>query len=64
MIERQGDNKDYYHEVHGKAPDLGAIELGDTWKFPRPGPRWAQGGEIVNRPAMPATLPLKWVGQE
>ncbi len=44
--------------------DLGAIELGDTWKFPRPGPRWAKGNEIPNRPAIPASLPRKWVGLE
>jgi len=56
--------KDYYHEGRGKAPDLGAIELGDTWQFPRPGPRWAKGNEIANRPAIPASLPLKWVGLE
>jgi hypothetical protein len=57
-------DKNYYHEARGKAPDLGAIELGDTWRFPRPGPRWAQGSEIANRPALPASLPLKWVGLE
>lgn len=56
--------KDYYHEARGKAPDLGAIEQGDTWKFPRPGPRWAKGNEIANRPAIPAALPPKWVGLE
>jgi len=54
----------YYHEARGKAPDLGAIELGDTWQFPRPGPRWARGNEITNRPPIPASLPLKWVGLE
>lgn len=56
--------KDYHHEARGKAPDLGAIELGDTWQFPRPGPRWAKGNDIPNRPAIPASLPLKWVGLE
>jgi hypothetical protein len=56
--------KDYDHKARGKAPDLGAIELGDAWEFPRPGPRWAKDGEIANRPAIPASLPLKWVGME
>jgi hypothetical protein len=56
--------RDYYHEARGKAPDLGAIELGETWEFPRPGPRWATGEEIANRPAIPASLPRKWVGLE
>ena len=56
--------KDYHQEARGKAPDLGAIELGDTWKFPRPGPRWTKGSEIANRPAIPASLPRKWVGLE
>ena len=53
-----------YQKVGGKAPDLGAIELGETWTFPRPGPRWASGDEIPNRPAIPASLPRKWVGLE
>jgi hypothetical protein len=48
-----GKDKDYYHQSRGKAPDLGAIELGDAWQFPRPGPRWAQGTEIANRPKAP-----------
>ena len=56
--------KEYHHKPRGKAPDLGAIELGDTWRFPRPGPRWAKGSEIANRPAIPASLPRKWVGLE
>jgi len=42
--------KDYHHEPRGKAPDLGAIELGGAWRFPAPGPRWAKGNEIANRP--------------
>ena len=59
-----GKDKEYHHQSRGKASDLGAIELGDTWKFPRPGPRWATGNEIPNRPAIPASLPRKWVGLE
>jgi hypothetical protein len=56
--------KNYHHEARGKAPDLGAIELDETWEFPRPGPRWATGDEIPNRPAIPPSLPRKWVGLE
>jgi hypothetical protein len=59
-----GKDKEYFHKPAGKAPDLGAIELGETWSFPRPGPRWAKGNEIPNRPAIPASLPRKWVGME
>ena len=59
-----GKDKEYFHKSAGKAPDLGAIELGETWNFPRPGPRWAKGNEIPNRPAIPASLPRKWVGLE
>jgi hypothetical protein len=59
-----GKDKEYFHKSAGKAPDLGAIELGETWSFPRPGPRWAKGNEIPNRPAIPASLPRKWVGME
>jgi len=54
----------YHHEARGGAPDLGAIELGDAWSFPRPGPRWAADGAIANRPAIPASLPRRWVGME
>jgi hypothetical protein len=56
--------KDYHHKAGGKAPDLGAIELGETWEFPRPGPRWVKSNEIPNRPRIPASLPPKWVGLE
>jgi hypothetical protein len=55
---------DYHHKANGKAPDLGAIELGETWLFPRPGPRWADNDIITNRPAIPASLPGQWVGME
>lgn len=54
----------YHHAARGQAPDLGAIELGDTWEFPRPGPRWATGDQITNRPAIPASLPRRWAGME
>ena len=37
----------------GGAPDLGAIEHGDAWQFPRPGPRWMTG-EIF--PPLPPSL--------
>ena len=53
-----------HHTARGSAPDLGAIELGDIWSFPRPGPRWATGNAITNRPAIPASLHPKWVGME
>jgi hypothetical protein len=53
-----------HHAARGKAPDLGAIELGDTWQFPRPGPRWARGNDMTNRPAIPASLSPKWVGMD
>jgi hypothetical protein len=59
-----GKDAEYFHKSAGKAPDLGAIELGETWQFPRPGPRWAAGSEIVGRPALPASLKAKWVGLE
>jgi hypothetical protein len=63
-VDAGAPSTEYFHESRGKAPDLGAIELGDTWRFPRPGPRWAKGAEIANRPALPASLPPKWVGLE
>ncbi len=60
----QGEDKEYFHTSAGKAPDLGAIELGEEWQFPRPGPRWATGDEITGRPPMPASFRAKWVGLE
>ena len=59
-----GKDREYFHKSAGKAPDLGAIELGDEWQFPRPGPRWATGKEISGRPALPASVKAKWVGLE
>jgi len=59
-----GKDKEYFHKSAGKAPDLGAIELGEAWQFPRPGPRWATGKEISGRPRLPASLEAKWVGLE
>jgi len=63
-VDAGAGGENYHHEPRGKAPDLGAIELGETWNFPRPGPRWAKGSEMSNRPAIPASLPRKWVGLE
>jgi hypothetical protein len=59
-----GKDKEYFHTSAGKAPDLGAIERGEEWQFPRPGPRWAAGGEIAGRPTLPASFKGKWVGME
>ena len=52
-VDAGADGKDYHHRSRGKAPDLGAIELGETFEFPAPGPRWARGSEITNRPTPP-----------
>jgi hypothetical protein len=52
----------YHHEDSGAAPDLGAIELGDVWEFPRPGPRWAIGDKRPWRPELPSSLLPSWVG--
>ena len=51
-----GKDEEYFHKSAGKAPDLGAIELGEEWHFPRPGPRWATGSEIAGRPTLPASM--------
>jgi hypothetical protein len=59
-----GKDKEYFHKSNGKAPDLGALEMGEIWHFPRPGPRWATGQAITNRPALPRSLHGKWVGLE
>ncbi|MDA0322865.1 MAG: right-handed parallel beta-helix repeat-containing protein [Verrucomicrobia bacterium] len=59
-----GKDEEYFHKSAGEAPDLGAIELGEEWHFPRPGPRWATGSEIAGRPALPASFRGKWVGME
>jgi hypothetical protein len=58
----KGNDARYQHQSKGSAPDLGAIELGDTWKFPRPGPRWAIGELKPWRPPLPPSLDPNWVG--
>lgn len=50
----------YHHKANGPASDLGAIELGDDWEFPRPGPRWAIGEKrpLASRASSVASSPL------
>lgn len=57
-----GTEDEYHHTARGKAPDLGAIELGEIWTFPRPGPRWAVGKKMPWRPELPPSLHPAWVG--
>jgi len=57
-----GTGARYHHAMRGDAPDLGAIELGDDWVFPRPGPRWAVGKKQPWRPSLPPSLQPRWVG--
>ena len=53
----------FKHETRGKAPDLGAIELGEDWKFERPGPRWAEAYDsIPSRPELPKGFHPSWAG--
>ena len=59
---RSGKDSVYHHRSRGNAPDLGALELGDAWVFPRPGPRWAVGKMTPWRPPLPPSLDPKWVG--
>ena len=51
----------YHHTRSGTAPDMGAIELGDTWNMST-GPRWARGTMTPWRPPLPPTLDPSWVG--
>jgi hypothetical protein len=48
--------------VSGRAPDLGAIELGQHWEFPPPGPRWATFDNAPNRPPLPPELKPEFAG--
>jgi hypothetical protein len=57
-----GTEDEYHHVARGKASDLGAIELGEDWSFPQPGPRWAVGGKKPWRPELPPSLHPSWVG--
>ncbi len=52
----------YGRRHRGEAPDLGAIEHGDRWRFPTPGPRWARGELAPWRPPLPPSLDPAWVG--
>jgi len=49
-------------QVADGRPDLGAIEFGTEWLFPRPGPRWATGDREPWRPPLPPSLEPRWVG--
>jgi len=53
---------EYHHTARGKASDLGAIELGENWTFPRPGPHWAIGKKMPWRPELPPSLHPEWIG--
>lgn len=54
---------DLGHRVQGKAPDIGAIELGDEWLFPRPGPRWFDPETTEPaRPPFPAGFNMSLAG--
>ncbi len=57
-----GKDGEYLHRSMGNAPDLGAIELGDTWELPRPGPTWAVGEKTPWRPPLPPSIEPEWVG--
>lgn len=57
-----GKDDAYHHSSRGEAPDLGAIELGEEWQFPRPGPRWVVGEKTPWRPPLPPSLDPRWVG--
>ena len=52
----------YDHGTRGKAPDLGALELGETWQFAQPGPRWGSRKDIPSRPAFPRSFDPSWAG--
>ena len=52
---RVDDIPDRFSAVHRgiRLLEMGAVELGETFEFPAPGPRWARGREITNRPTPP-----------
>jgi hypothetical protein len=50
------------HEARGDAPDLGAIELGTQWDFPRPGPSWADFTNCPWRPPLPPSFDPRLAG--
>jgi hypothetical protein len=52
----------YSHGARDKAPDLGALELGETWKFEQPGPRWGSRKDIPSRPSFPKSFDPSWAG--
>ena len=50
------NDEGYGHNSKGKSADLGAIEHGTEWVFPRPGPRWMNDQEAMGTTALPAEL--------
>ncbi len=59
-----GVNKDkQYHHTSIGDTDLGAIEYGENWNFPTPGPRWATPENMPQRPEWPKSIdPKQWAG--
>ncbi|MBI4137474.1 right-handed parallel beta-helix repeat-containing protein [Candidatus Roizmanbacteria bacterium] len=52
----------YNHTASDGLPDAGAIEYGDTWNMPQPGPSWATDTNMPVRPSIPTSLDSSWLG--
>ncbi len=58
-----GINRDDQYQHNSKdCTDLGAIEYGGNWDFPKPGPRWATDENMPQRPEWPKSISPKWGG--
>ena len=53
-----------YHKFADGAPTIGALEAGEKWNFPRPGPRWAKGDLKPWRKPLPPSFDPSVVGLE
>ena len=58
----RGNDLSYGHASHGESADLGALEFGSRWEFPRPGPRWLKKSPVISHSPLPPEIHPRWVG--
>ena len=59
-----GNDLKYGHTSKGESSDLGAVEYGTEWNFPRPGPRWMKEHNSLNTAPLPPEIHPGWLGLE
>ncbi|NRA28314.1 MAG: hypothetical protein HRU10_13850 [Opitutales bacterium] len=57
-----GNDTKYGHNSIGESSDLGALEYGARWSFPRPGPRWVNESSTLITAPLPPEIHPSWLG--